>query len=135
MENALEGKTLETERRRHPRFTARERTLVEVTGDEFGLPYHLVDISEGGMSFRYLNASPLPLTGSQMDIYQDAELYVGRLPVTVVADRQLADDTLPKRHCCVRFEKLTQAQQIQLKVFILCQTKSVELSSYNPTFS
>lgn len=128
MKNALEKKTLVTERRFHPRFSTRERTLVEVTGDQFGLPYHLVNISEGGMAFRYLNTRPLPLTGSQMDIYLDEDLYVGRLPVTVVADRQLADDCIAKRHCCVRFGNLTPAQQIQLQAFIRCQTRSVQSS-------
>lgn len=121
MIDAVEKKTLAPERRLHPRFAARERTLVEVSGDEIGLPYHLVDISEGGMAFRYLNASPLPLTGSQMDIYLDEDLYIGRMPVTVVDDRQLAGDFIPERHCCVRFGKLTPAQQIQLQTFIRCQ--------------
>jgi c-di-GMP-binding flagellar brake protein YcgR len=129
MIKTVERKTLASERRRHPRYLVKERSLVEVTGDQFGLPYHLVDISEGGMAFRYLNSSQLSLTGSQMDIYLNNDLQVGRLPVTVVADRQLADDFIPKRHCCVRFGNLTPAQQIQLRDFIRCQTKSVQSSS------
>lgn len=124
MNNATKQKNIATERRRKPRYTARERALVAVTGDDLGLPYHLIDISEGGMAFRYLDNKPLPLTDSQMDIYLDKDLYIGRLPVTVVADRQLEDDFIPKRRCSVRFGKLTQGQQRQLEAFIRCHTKA-----------
>ncbi len=129
MQDAIERKRLVTERRLHPRFSTRERASVAVTGDDFSLPYHLIDISEGGMAFRYLNERPLPLTDSQMDIYLGKELFVGRLPVTVVDDRQLADNFIAKRHCGVRFGKLTPVQQIQLQAFIHCQTNSVQSSS------
>lgn len=114
-----------TERRRHPRFPARERALVAVTGDDFGLPYHLIDISEGGMAFHYLGERPLALADSWMDIYLDKDLHVGRLPVTDVADRELEDCFIPKRRCSMRFGKLTSAQQIQLQTFIRNQTESV----------
>ena len=80
MKDDMERKTAATERRRQPRFPAHERALVAVSGDEFALPYHLIEISEGGMAFRYLNQSPLPLTDSQMDIYLDENLQIGRLP-------------------------------------------------------
>ncbi|MCJ7603789.1 MAG: PilZ domain-containing protein [Desulfobulbaceae bacterium] len=124
-QDAVERKTAATERRRQPRFSAHERALVAVSGDDFGLPYHLLDISEGGMAFRYLNQNPLPLTDSQMDIYLDANLQVGRLPVTVVDDMQLAGGFIAKRRCCVRFGKLTQAQQLQLQAFIRRHSKAV----------
>lgn len=129
MQGAIERKRLITERRLHPRFSTREWTSVAVIGDDFGLPYHIVNISGGGMAFHYLNQSPLPLTDSQMDIYLGKELFVGRLPVTVVNDRQLADNFIAKRHCSVRFGKLTPAQQIQLQAFIHYQINSVQLSS------
>jgi c-di-GMP-binding flagellar brake protein YcgR len=124
MKEDIERNTSVTERRRHPRFSAQKRALAAVSGDEFGLPYHLIDISEGGMAFRYLNDNPLPLTDRQMDIYLNEDLYVGRLPVRVVADRQLADDFFPKRRCSVAFGTLTPAQQIQLQAFIRCQSQS-----------
>ncbi len=114
------------ERRYHPRFPVQERASATVTGDDIGLPYHLVDISEGGMAFRYLNTTPLPLTNSQMDIYLDEDLYIGRVPVTVVDDRPVAGNSIPTRHCGVRFGTLTPAQQIQIQTFIRCQTNSVQ---------
>ena len=129
MKDDMERKTLTTERRLHLRFRAHERALVAITGDDFGLPYHLIDIGEGGMAFRYLDNSPLFLTDSQMDIYLDEDLQVGRLPVTIVVDRELADGVIPKRRCGVRFGKLTPAQQIQLQAFIRSHTKSVPSTS------
>ena len=122
----MENKAVATERRRHPRFLVKERASAAVVGDEVGLPYHLIDISESGMAFRYLHTSPLPLSDSQMDIYLDEDLYIGRVPVTVVDDRQLVSDAIPTRHCGVRFGKLTPAQQIQLQAFIRSQTQSVQ---------
>ncbi|OGR01084.1 MAG: hypothetical protein A2511_00475 [Deltaproteobacteria bacterium RIFOXYD12_FULL_50_9] len=129
MNNDLERRALATERRLHPRFSARERALVTLNGNDLGMPYHMIDISEGGMSFRYLNENPLSLTDQKMDLYLEDELYVGRLPVIVIDDRQVGDEFIPKRRCCVRFGKLSQAQQLQLQTFILCHTKSTQLTS------
>jgi c-di-GMP-binding flagellar brake protein YcgR len=123
MRDKNEPTILINERRRHPRYSAQKRALVAVSGDNFGLPYHLIDISENGMAFRYLNSSPLPITDSQMDIYLNEELLVSRLPVTVVADRHLEGDFIPKRRCCVHFGNLTPAQQIQLQAFIRRHTE------------
>ncbi len=127
MEKSIGKKTFAMERRLLPRFSVQDRALVEVSGEKSGLPYQMIDISEGGMAFRYMNINPLTLTGSQMDIYLDKDLYVGRLPVTVVADQKwMMDDSLSRRHCSVRFDKLTPVQHTQLQAFIRCQDKSVQ---------
>jgi c-di-GMP-binding flagellar brake protein YcgR len=115
------------ERRHQPRFSTQKRASVTVTGDDITLPYHLFNISEGGMAFHYLNASPLPLTDSQMDIYLDKDLYIGRLPVIVLNDCQLTSNFIPLRHCSVCFDKLTTAQQMQLQTFIIFHTESVQV--------
>ena len=128
MRGDIESKTAMMDRRHHPRFIVQEPASVVVTGDDVGLPYHLVNISAGGMAFRYLNSTPLPLTDSQMDIYMGGDLYIGRLPITVVDDRPLVSDSIPARHCGVRFGVLTPAQQIQLQSFIHSQASSVQLS-------
>ena len=88
------------------------------------LPCHLIDISEGGLAFRYLDNSPLPLHDSRMDIYLNEELKVSQLPVTVVADRYIEGDFIPKRRCCVCFSNLTPVQRTQIQSFIRCHTKS-----------
>ena len=118
MTDEIKVKAPPSERRRYPRFNAPERALVAVNGDDYGLPYHLIDISEGGMAFRYLNENPLAFTDSQMDIYINRDLYVGRLPATVVADFKSAGGLISRRRCCVQFGTLTPAQQTQLQAFI-----------------
>ncbi|SPD74963.1 putative Type IV pilus assembly PilZ [uncultured Desulfobacterium sp.] len=118
MSRDTEQNTPTTERRLHPRFPALEQALVAVAGDDLSLPYHLINISEGGMAFRYLNEKPLPLADSRMDVYLDRDLYVGRMPIEVMADQLLADSLISERRCGVRFGKLTQAQQLQLEAFI-----------------
>jgi len=129
MNGDIEQDTLNKERRRHPRFPARERALVAISDDNFSLPYHLIDIGEGGMAFRYLNKSPLPLSNNQMDIYMEKDLHVGRLPVTVVNDQKLSGGSIPIRRCSVCFGKMTSAQEIQLKAFIRSHTRTVQSSS------
>ncbi len=106
------------DRRLRPRFTAPERALIAVSGDYFGLPYTLSNISMGGMAFLYLNDSSLILNDSQMDIYLNEELLISRLPVMVVSDQRLDDYFKLKRRCSVRFVELSQAQRVQLQAFI-----------------
>jgi len=124
----IDGKISAKDRRLHPRFPARERALVAVSGDDFGLPYNLIDISEGGMAFLYMGNRPLIMNDIRMDIYMDEDLDVGRLPVTVVADRQLPGGVIPKRRCSVRFGQLTTAQQLQLKAFFRFLSKHAQTS-------
>ncbi|OGR02715.1 MAG: hypothetical protein A2511_05900 [Deltaproteobacteria bacterium RIFOXYD12_FULL_50_9] len=126
MREEIVRKTLVLERRHAPRFSTRDYALVAETGDDSGQPYHLVDISESGMAFRQIDESPLALTDSTMDIFLADGPYVCRLPVTVVADRQLAYNGMSKQRCCVRFGKLTPGQQNMLRAFILCYTKNVQ---------
>ena len=106
------------ERRRHPRYKALERARVSLSGDERGLPFHLMDIGEGGLSFLYLNETPMDLTGGRLDLYLEKDLHVGRLPVRVAADLALADNGVPKRRCCAEFTHLTAVQLNQLTAFI-----------------
>ncbi len=40
--------------RTHPRHKAMHRALVLVSQGPEALPYHIIDISEGGLAFRYL---------------------------------------------------------------------------------
>ena len=107
-----------TERRRHPRLQAQDRALTAVTGDILGFPYHLVDISEGGMSFRYVGDGSISLADSRMDIYLDDRLCVGALPVAVASDRYLDGEILPRRRCGVSFGDLEESQRLGLEDFI-----------------
>ncbi len=106
------------ERRLHPRFTAPDRALVAISRDYFGLPYTLIDISMGGMAFLHLSANLLSQPLRQMDIYLNEDMQIGSLPVSVVADRKLADYSRLRRRCSVRFGELSDEQRVQLQGFI-----------------
>jgi hypothetical protein len=68
MESDTQGTHRARDRRLFPRYLAHERALVAVADDRLSLPYNLIDISEGGMAFHYLNSSPLPLSDTRRDI-------------------------------------------------------------------
>lgn len=67
-----------------------------------GLPYNLIDISMGGMAFLHLSASLLSQPLRQVDIYLNEDMQIGSLPVSVVADRKLANYSRLRRRCSVR---------------------------------
>jgi len=109
--------------RRYQRFKAQERALVSLPLDSEDLPYHIIDICEGGLSFRYLGkkikASKIP----PINLYYESELIVGDLPVKEVSDYQLFDDVVPVRRKSLCFESLSMEQQNRLSLFIECFTK------------
>ena len=104
--------------RRYQRFKAQERALVSLPLDSEDLPYHIIDICEGGLSFRYLGkkikASKIP----PINLYYEYELIVGDLPVKEVSDYQLRDDIVPVRRKSLCFESLSIEQHSRLSFFI-----------------
>ena len=104
--------------RRYQRFKAQERALVSLPLDSEDLPYHIIDICEGGLSFRYLGkkikASKIP----PINLYYEYELIVGDLPVKEVSDYQLLDDVVPVRRKSLCFESLSIEQHNRLSFFI-----------------
>lgn len=121
--------TLDKERRSTPRFAAPKRALVALPGDALGLPYNMTDISEGGLSFVYIGNNSLSLTEGALDIYLNEDLQVAMLPVTVVADNQLAGYFIPKRRCSIRFGPLSEEQRQELRRFITRHATSVRADS------
>ena len=109
--------------RKYKRFNAQERALVFLPLDPQNLPYHIIDICEGGLSFRYLgkkiNTSQIP----PISIYYEYELIVGDLQVKEVSDYQLRDDIVPVRRKSLCFESLSIEQQDKLSSFIEQFTK------------
>ena len=104
--------------RRYQRFTARARALVLFTVDSQNLPFHIIDICDGGLSFRYLGekikTSKIPI----ISLYYEFELIVEDLPVKEVYDNQLHDDILPVRRKSLCFESLSIEQHNRVSFFI-----------------
>ena len=104
--------------RRYQRFTAKARALVLFPVISQNLPFHIIDICDGGLSFRYLGkkikASKIPI----INLYYEFKMIVGDLPVKEVSDYQLRDDIVPVRRKSLCFESLSIEQHNRLSFFI-----------------
>ena len=109
--------------RRYQRFTAKARALVLFPVTSQNLPFHIIDICDGGLSFRYLgkkiNTSKIP----PINLYYEFKMIVGDLPVKEVSDYQLRDDIVPVRRKSLCFESLSIEQHNRLSLFIEHFTK------------
>jgi hypothetical protein len=104
--------------REHKRFKVKQRALVFLPQGPEATPYHILDISEGGLSFSYLGEK-INLTGTfPVDLYDDQELVVENLPVKAVSDCRLRDDLVPVRRGSFCFESLSPNQRNGLVTFI-----------------
>ena len=104
--------------RRYQRFKAQERALVSLPLDSEDLPYHIIDICEGGFSFRYLGKKIKTSKMPPINLYYESDLIVGDLPVKEVSDYQLRDDIVPVRRKSLCFESLSIEQHNRLSFFI-----------------
>jgi hypothetical protein len=87
------------------------------------LPYHIIDICEGGLSFRYLGEKIKSAKIPPINLYYENELIVGDLPVKEVSDYQMLDDVVPIRRKSLCFESLSIEQHNRLSLFIEHFTK------------
>jgi hypothetical protein len=118
------------ERRKDKRFRAQEGifALLDSASPKLG---PIVDISMGGLAFRY-KGKDLPLTESSdlTLLFDDKRLNVYNMPlkfktkpiahVEIPDKKKSAFDS--KMRCCVQFEELTYHQRLSLDNLILNQT-------------
>jgi len=109
--------------RKYQRFKVQERALVFIPLDSRDLPYHIIDICESGLSFRYLGKKIKPSKIPPINLYYESDLIVGDLPVKEVSDYQLSDGIVPVRRKSLRFESLRIEQHNRLLFFIERFTK------------
>ncbi len=104
--------------REHKRFKAQERALIHLPLDSQPLPCHIIDICEGGLSFRYLgkkiNTKKIP----PINLYHEDELIVEDLPVKNVSDFRLRDGFVPVRRRSLCFGSLSNDQRHKLTTYI-----------------
>lgn len=105
--------------RESQRFQAENRALALIDRGPEPLFYHIMDISEKGLSFRYLGQKLKRSAVKVLDIYHNDELIVGSLPVKLVSDFYLRGKLVPVRRCSVRFASLTVEQLHKLQTFII----------------
>ena len=127
----MERPAARMERRKHGRLPGKEGTLVSL-GAEVKRMWHLIDISRGGLAFRYLGGMETPHLFSELVLLtKEATFCLEKIPFTVVADFQMEGRFLSSytfRRCSVRFGRLSIKQSVQLQYFIANHAISSPLS-------
>jgi hypothetical protein len=110
--------------RTHQRFTAIDRALVLINQEPESLLYHIVDISEGGLSFRYLGQKLKRSKVKKISLYHDYDLIIDDIPIKTVSDYCLQDNLVPVRRSSACFKSLSNEQLSKLENFIQNFTKA-----------
>jgi Tfp pilus assembly protein PilZ len=104
-----------SERRRHKRSRLRVSAFA-VLNSPFSEMGEIIDISMGGLSFRYTSDKALPKGSLALDLLcVDDGFQVARLPAKTVAESILAGEV---RRRGVQFDRLTNRQVSQVRHFI-----------------
>ena len=117
----MDTATVTIERRKHGRLQGKDGALVSL-GAEIERMWHLIDISKGGLAFRYLGGMEEPELFSELVLLtKEVSFFLEKIPFTVVADCEMNGRFLSRytlRRCGVRFGSLTPDQSVQLQYFI-----------------
>ena len=113
------------EKRRYPRYRAGERALL-VINTTMDRPYHILDISHGGLAFKYLGDKKQAGLITSISLVDDQHIYLENIPVTAVNDISLplhspdsqTGITAPRRRIGLRFTELSPEQEAKLDEFI-----------------
>jgi hypothetical protein len=117
----MTSKNEPVERRKHRRFQVYHGTYVAI-----GPPYDkvgpMIDISMGGLSFRYSHEKGCT-NGSYANIFlTEANFHLEGVPVKTILDFEVTDESSSSctrtRRCGLQFGDLTNDQQSQLEFFI-----------------
>jgi hypothetical protein len=111
------------ERRQHKRIQIKDRTDAVLFGPTSTKGVQIVDISKGGLAFRYVNGQG-PSNGLfEIDILWDhIDFNLIKLKVRTISDYHIPNrfllGVIPVRRCSAQFAELTRAQMSQLERFI-----------------
>jgi len=113
-----------TPRRKHQRFRLIDAVFVEVRNSTSKVG-QVIDISKGGLSFRYIDIGDRPKESCKIDLVvknNDNGFLVENLPFTTVADQDAPNkfvfSSVPMRRRSGRFGDLTEEQFSRLEKFI-----------------
>ena len=103
------GAIAEVYGRRFPkRFPAKESALLYIKSDVYGmLLYHLIESSNGGLSFFYLGEDILINGSSDLSIVVGNNYHMTEIPVETVSDTPMVNGYKSLRRRGVRFGKLS----------------------------
>ena len=111
------------QRRKHQRFQLEDFTFVNLKSESAKDIGQLIDISNGGLSFRYFVGAKKPRNFSKLDIVlSGSDFAITGLPFRVIADTELTNgcqySPIIFRRYCVQFEELTYNQNFKLCYFL-----------------
>jgi len=124
------SETSTEERRRHKRFQLKTKTFAAFLGPDSNRKIgEIINMSTGGMAFRYLNyeKQPYGIISSdkpvELDIFWDGDGYsMGKVPVKTISDSVISKMSplsfIAMRRCRMKFTELTPYQKMQLEHFI-----------------
>ena len=117
-----------SERRKHDRFQVKPGAFA-VFKSKTDTPCRIIDISEGGLSFCYINGRDHLDASYELEIFHgDDDFRLGSIPFETVFECVLLQDLLPSgkplHMRSVKFGSLTPKQRYQLAYFLEANTKS-----------
>jgi len=117
------------EKRRYKRYLPPEGT-VALVGEPLTILGTIMDLSESGLSFRYIQKRRQPFELSQLDIlYTDKLIYIDHIPFRAVSDIEIPCITSSRlfrlRRCGIQFKDLTERQTYLLKNLIRNHAKNL----------
>jgi len=126
------GKEL-VEGRQHSRFTVHNGGFAALC-NEFTALGQIIDISTGGLSFRYVASETRTYGSAELSILMtDGSFCFEKVPFKTIWDsampREFSFGAITLRHCGVQFGNLTHSQRVDLEYFIRSYTLSVEWAS------
>jgi c-di-GMP-binding flagellar brake protein YcgR len=115
-----------TERRQSTRFRPKDGTMA-VNNHALG---PVINISMGGLSFRYMGADTTKSISDRLGIFLGSEnILIDKLPTKIIADKLISHGSAflktPTRECSLKFLELTPVQRKKLTDFI--SNKTVEM--------
>jgi len=110
------------ERRKHKRFLAQDGAFVELR-DHGGKIGEIIDVSQGGLAFRYIDIGDRPKRSLELDILlKHAGFRLEKLPAETVSDVEITktfhQGITRIRRQGVQFGRLTKSQKTRLEYFI-----------------
>ena len=125
----MDSETSTEERRKHKRFQIKIKTFAAFFGPDSNRKIgEIINMSTGGIAFRYLNYEKQPYgiissdTPVELDIFWDGDGYsMGTVPVQTISDSVLSElsplSCIAMRQCRMKFTELTRYQEMQLEHF------------------
>ena len=126
----MSSATSTEERRKHKRFQVKTKIFAAFFGPDSNRKIgEIINMSTGGMAFRYLNYEKQPYgiifsdKPVELDIFWNGDGYsIGKIPVKTISDSVISKMSrfsfVAMRRCRMKFTELSPNQELQLDLFI-----------------